>query len=144
MRRLCVDTGLLLLGFLDKPLPAFGAGDGNFAFTARDTNHLTAPGTLENPVFAVFETIKKQQKSVVFLISFVDIPGEGSENSPDHTAVADEGQRQGYIGIPYKHGDNGTNQTGSQNRHIQLISTVAPSHETPQPLSKSRHKITRK
>ena len=76
------------LGFLNELFFTLGAGDGNFAFSPGNPDHLAALGAIEIPMLPILDPIQQLQEFPVFLVALVGIPGQGPENGPEHHAVA--------------------------------------------------------
>ena len=131
-------------GFLDKFLSAFGAGDGNFAFTTGDTHGLAALGAVEVAVLTIFDPINQGQEFAVFLVAFIGLSGEAAEQGPNKQGVIDQGEHgaDGLIGD--EEADEHHNNAGPQDHHVQLIRTVATGHKIKKPLLDLLHTGTPK
>lgn len=92
------EKGIVILRFLlsgfDEFFPAFRAGDGDFSLALGYPYLLVAAGAVVIAVFLVLELLEEEQKLSVFLITLVDIPGEGAEDSHDHEDIGHGGEQQ--------------------------------------------------
>lgn len=72
-----------LLGFLYEFFSAFGAGDGDFAFSTGDTDLLAATGTIVVTVIPVLQPLEEHEKFFVFLVPLIGISGKTAEDHPN-------------------------------------------------------------
>ena len=82
-----IQSGLFSC-LLHEFFPAAGTGDGDFSLSSGDPDHLAAFWAVEVAVLPVLHTARQLQEFPVFLIPLVGIPGQATENGPDHQAVA--------------------------------------------------------
>lgn len=116
-------------GFLYELLPAFGAGDGDFAFATGDTDGLAALGAGEIPVGAVLDPVHHQKELSVFIIALIGIAGEAAEQRHIQDHGIDQGQQQHRRLVLDEHGDDGQHQAEAQQSHIQTVVTIPARHK---------------
>ena len=137
-------------GLLYEFFFALGTGDGDFAFALGDPYRLAAAGAIKVAVVPVLDPIQQHQKSAVFLVALVGVPGEGAEHGPEHEAVGHKGQRQIHSRSLNKNRYQNNDHARRQNNRIEFIRSVASGHKPgkaypkfctklPQPISKSVH-----
>ena len=122
----------MLLRFLDKPFPAAGTGNGDFALAPGDSNSLMALGAVEITILPVLQPVINLQEFPVFLIPLIGIAGQAAADGPDHQAIAQrpENQIEGLHGND--HGEQACHQARAEDHHIQAVSAIAAGHEMPQ------------
>ena len=120
---------LHLSGFLDEPLLALGAGDGDFTFAAGDTHHLTALGAIKVAMLPILQAIKKLQEFAVFLIALIGIAGEAAVERPDHQAIGHCRQHQIDLRIVEKATDQAHRKATAEDHHVQFVGSIAAHHE---------------
>ena len=123
------------LRFLDKPLLALGAGNGDFALAAGNADDLSALGAVKVPMLPILQTVKKLEEFAVLLIALVGIAGEAAIQRPDHQSVGNAGQQQIQLDRIHKRTDKACHKTGGQNGHIQFIGSVAAGHKLTQSIT---------
>lgn len=121
-----------ILCFADKFLSAFGAGNGDFAFTLGNPHLLAAFGAGKIAMVTVFRATQQIQKAPVFPIPPIGLPGEGAIQCPDHTPIGQQPQNGSDPPIK-KQGHQQGNYARPQYHGIELIGAVATGHEAPQP-----------
>ena len=142
----------ILFGFLNEFFLALGAGDGDFSFALRDPHRLAAAGAVKIAVVPVLEPVQQHQKSAIFLVTLVGVPGEGAEHGPEPEAVGHKSQRQIHYGRSDKQGNHADDHACRQNNRIEFVRSVPPGHKPgqphpklcaklPQPISKSVHSV---
>ena len=133
---------LTFLGFPDKLLPAPGAGNGNLSLTSGNSYGLMALGAVKIPVLVVLEMFKKLQKSPVFLISFIGIPGKHPADGPDHKAIGKEQKDQRKGKASDHSGQQACDQAGCQDHHTETIRTISSAHKAADSLPKLKHQLS--
>ena len=108
-------------GFSDELLPAFGAGDGDFALPPGNPDGLMALGTVEIAVVPVLQAVEKQEKGPVLLIALIGIPGESTEDGPDHQGVAEEPENSAHNRPDEEGREDACKQPKTQDHHIQSV-----------------------
>ena len=140
------------LGSLYELLPAFGTGDGDLSLSFGNSHLLTAPGAIVIAVILVFQFLEKDQEFTILLVALVNISGQGSYNGHDHEDISNGGAAQLQSCAGHKGSQKRKYKTGAEDRHIQLIRTVAACHKPlhtgaqliahiSQPVSKSVHTL---
>ena len=124
-----LEAWLFYLGFLDEPLPALGAGNGDLSFSSGDTHHLTALGAVIIAMIPVLQAIEKLQKFTVFLIALVGIAGKGAIQGPEHQRVGNCCQQQVDRRGMEEATDHAHHKTRTKDRRIKFIGSVAAHHE---------------
>ena len=124
-----LEAWLFYLGFLDEPLSALGAGNGDLALAAGNTHHLTALGAVIIAVIPILQAIEKLQEFAVFLITLVGIAGKAAEKRPEHQAVGHGSQQQIYFRILKKCADKANSKTGAEDHHVQFVGSIAAHHK---------------
>ena len=124
-----LEAWLFYLGFLDEPLSALGAGNGDLSFSPGDTHHLTALGAVIIAVIPILQAVEKLQEFAVFLITLVGIAGEAAEKCPEHQAVGHGRQQQIYFRIMKKCADKANSKTGAEDHHVQFVGSIAAHHK---------------
>ena len=138
-----LEAWLFYLGFLDKPFPALGAGNGDLAFSSRHAHHLTALGAVVIAVLPVLQAVKKLQEFAVFLIPLVGIAGEAAEERPDHQCVGDTCQQKMHLRRIEKATDQTDYQTCRKDHHIQFVGSIAAHHEIAESKRKPLKKLSK-
>lgn len=110
-----------ILGFPHKLFFASGAGDGDLPLAPGDTDGLAAFGTVEVAVVPVLQTVEKQEKGPVLLIALIGIPGESTEDGPDHQGVAEEPENSAHNRPDEEGREDACKQPKTQDHHIQSV-----------------------
>ena len=138
-----LEAWLFYLGFLDKPFPALGAGNGDLAFSPGDAHHLTALGAVVIAMFPIIQAVKKLQEFAVFLITLVGIAGEAAAERPNHQCVGDTCQQKMHLRRIEKATDQTDYQTCRKDHHIQFVGSVAAHHEIAESKRKPLKKLSK-
>jgi hypothetical protein len=117
-----------------------GTGDGDLTLASGDSDSLPALGAIKIAVLPVLQPFKELQKLPVLLVSLIGIPGQASEDRPKHQDIGNGPQYQlcNYAGNKGIHQHQ--HQASAQDRHIQLIVSVAPLHKVAKPCAQSAHR----
>ena len=79
-----LHRAVCLLRLTDKLFRAFGTGNGDLTFSPGDTHRLVASGATEILVLSVLDTVQQHQKTAIFPIASIGIPGQRPEYRHKH------------------------------------------------------------
>ena len=122
-----------------KFLFAFGAGNCNFPLSLGYPDGLTATGTFKISMVPVLQPVYQHEKFPVLPIPLVGVSGKGAENGNAHQHIGQHMQQQVRQGRRDKNRHHHDSHAGPQKGGIELIVTVAPSHELVEPISELVH-----
>ena len=81
----------------------------------------------------VLDLLQKPQIPAVFLIPLVGIPGQCTEDRPEHQSVGKGRQRQADNGKPDNETGDAQHKSRAQKTHIHFVGTVPAGHKIPRP-----------
>lgn len=108
---------------------AAGAGNRDLSFVPGYPHRLVTAGAVEMPMLPILQPFQKTQIFSIFLVAFVDIPGQKPQGCQDyqHIGQADQGQ------LDQSKGENVVEEIQTkgypQQRHIQFVTAVAALHK---------------
>ena len=116
-------------GFLHEFFPAFGAGDGDLALALGHPHRLAALGADEVAMLLVLDPVDEHQKSLVFPVALVNIPGKTPENGDAHQDIGSQLKNDVNDLDLNEHAQQRKNQAHHQDQHIQFVGAVTALHK---------------
>ena len=110
-----------LSGFSLEFFLALGAGNHNLALAPGDADGLAAAGAEKITVLAILHPIQHQTEASVLLIALIGIPGESTEDGPDHQGVAEEPENSARNRPGEEGREDASKQPETQDHHIQSV-----------------------
>ena len=81
------------------------------------------------PVVPILDPVDQHKVAPIFGVTLIGIPGEHSENRPDHQRIAENHKYKPGNTLLQQRREQAGNQPGNQNYHIQPVCPVASGHK---------------
>ena len=131
--RAAVFAAALFSGLFDEFLGAFGTGDGDLALALGNSYRLAATGTFKVPMLPIPQPLPKTHIAAIFPIALIGIAGKTAADRPNHQAVGQDSTAQLHRCKGQEHTRQSQDHAGCQDRRIEFVRAVTPSHKIAQP-----------